>query len=89
MAEVYDDYDDYLNKLYKQYYKNILKQMEQQGFSKVKIAVQKMMFEKRETLFDEFCDRYDFDRDDDEIVFTPEWEWNESTNFKRFAFRYK
>ena len=73
MAEVYDDYNEYLNKMYKQYYKNILKQMEKQGFSKVQIAVQKMMFEKRETLFEEFCDRYDFDvEDDDEIIFTPE-----------------
>lgn len=73
MAEVYDDYNEYLNKMYKQYYKNILKQMEKQGFSKVQIAVQKMMFEKRETLFEEFCDRYDFDvEDDDEIIFTPD-----------------
>ena len=72
MAEVYDDYNEYLNKMYKQYYKNILKQMEKQGFSKVQIAVQKMMFEKRETLFEEFCDRYDFDVEDDEIIFTPD-----------------
>lgn len=73
MAEVCDDYDEYLNKLYKQYYTNILEQMAKQGFSKVDIAVRKMMYEKRESLFEEFCDRYDFDYDDT-IEFIPERE---------------
>ena len=75
MVEVIEDYDEYLKNLYKQYYENILKQMEEQGFSKVQIFVQKQMFEKREDLFEEFCDRYDFEREDKdfEIEFTPEW----------------
>lgn len=74
MVEVIEDYDEYLKNLYKQYYENILKQMEEQGFSKVQIFVQKQMFEKREDLFEEFCDRYDFEREDKdfEIEFTPE-----------------
>lgn len=74
MVEVIEDYDEYLKNLYEQYYENILKQMEEQGFSKVQIFVQKQMFEKREDLFEEFCDRYDFEREDEdfEIEFTPE-----------------
>ena len=74
MVEVIEYYDEYLKNLYKQYYENILKQMEEQGFSKVQIFVQKQMFEKREDLFEEFCDRYDFEREDEdfEIEFTPE-----------------
>ena len=74
MVEVIEDYDEYLKNLYEQYYENILKQMEEQGFSKVQIFVQKQMFEKREDLFEEFCDRYDFEREDEdfEIEFTSE-----------------
>ena len=75
MVEVIEDYDEYLKNLYEQYYENILKQMEEQGFSKVQIFVQKQMFEKREDLFEEFCDRYDFEREDEdfEIEFISEW----------------
>ena len=80
MTEVCEDYDEYLKNLYKQFCDSIIEQMEKQGFSKVQIAVQKMMYEKREDLFEEFCDRYDleYDSDDDvdddteEIIFTPE-----------------
>lgn len=67
MVEVIEDYDEYLKNLYEQYYENILKQMEEQGFSKVQIFVQKQMFEKREDLFEEFCDRYDFEREDEDF----------------------
>ena len=75
MVEVIEDYDEYLKNLYEQYYENILKQMEEQGFSKVQIFVQKQMFEKREDLFEEFCDRYNFEREDEdfEIEFISEW----------------
>ena len=75
MVEVIEDYHEYLKNLYEQYYENILKQMEEQGFSKVQIFVQKQMFEKREDLFEEFCDRYDFEREDEdfEIEFISEW----------------
>lgn len=75
MVEVIEDYDEYLQDLYKQYYENILAQMEKQGFSKVNIFAQRQMFEKREDLFEEFCNRYDFERetDDYEVEFTPEW----------------
>ena len=31
MVEVIEDYDEYLQDLYKQYYENILAQMEKQG----------------------------------------------------------
>ena len=84
MVETYESYDEYLQTLYKQYYENILKQMEEQGFSKVQIFTQRMMFEKREDLFDEFCDRYDFDReseDEFEITFEPE-DNNEDTDIE-------
>lgn len=67
MVEVIEDYDEYLKNLYEQYYENILKQMEEQGFSKVQIFVQKQMFEKREDLFEEFCDRYNFEREDEDF----------------------
>lgn len=71
MVEIVEDWDEYVENEYKEYYQNILKQMEEQGFSKVKIAVQRMMYEKREDLFDQFLQRYDFD--DLELEFTPEF----------------
>ena len=72
MVEIIDDMDEYLEDEYKEYYTNILQQMEEQGFSKVKIAVQKMMYETREDLFDQFIQRYDFE--DVELEFIPEFE---------------
>lgn len=71
MVEIVEDWDEYVENEYKEYYQNILKQMEEQGFSKVKIAVQRMMYEKREDLFDQFLQRYDFS--DLELEFTPEF----------------
>jgi len=64
MAEEIDDWDEYLENLYKTYYENILDQMLKQGFSKVNIAVQRVMYEKREDLFEEFCERYDLEPED-------------------------
>lgn len=72
MVEIVEDWDAYLEKEYKEYYENILKQMQEQGFSKIKIAVQRMMYEKRDDLFDQFLQRYDFG--DIEFEFTPEFD---------------
>ena len=71
-TEIIEDIDEYIEKEYKKYYENILDQMREQGFSKVQIAVQKMMYETREDLLDKFVDRYGFE--DVEFEFIPEEE---------------
>lgn len=53
--------DKKYNNEYLMYYTNILKQMKQQKFSSVQIAVQKMMYEKRADLYETFANRYDFE----------------------------
>lgn len=63
------DYNDIVNEEYKKYYENILNQMKNQGFSKVKIEAQRVMYKNREDLFEKFLDRYNLD--DLEIEFTP------------------
>lgn len=63
------DYNDIVNEEYKKYYENILNQMKNQGFSKIKIKAQRVMYENREDLFEKFLDRYNLD--DLEIEFTP------------------
>ena len=63
------DYNDIVNEEYKKYYENILNQMKNQGFSKIKIEAQRVMYENREDLFEKFLDRYNLD--DLEIEFTP------------------
>lgn len=59
--EIVENIDDVMNTEYKNYYNDILKQMREQGFSKIQIEVQKKMFETREDLFETFIDRYEFE----------------------------
>lgn len=70
MTNKVDDIEDMYEEEYKNYYKDILHQMEKQGFSKVQIAVQEMMYKEREDLFETFINRYEFA--DTIIEFTPE-----------------
>ena len=44
--------------LYQAYYKALLKQMEDQGFNKVEIYKQKVMYEQRQDLFATFIETY-------------------------------
>lgn len=62
------DYQD----MYIQFYEDILEQMSKQGFSKIAIQAQRIMYETREDLYKAFLDRYTFEEEPStEIIFTP------------------
>lgn len=69
-VEVVENIDEFMEDEYVKYYEDILRQMKEQGFSKVQIAVQKMMYETRDDLFDAFVEKYGLE--DIEFEFIPE-----------------